>query len=55
MPTKMRLPEAIETFGRGIGVSVFALDLENQLLLIPGVDVVVDVSKHELGLIPVLL
>ena len=37
------------------GVSVFALDLENQLLLIPGVDVVVDVSKHELGLIPVLL
>lgn len=41
--------------GEESGVSVFALDLENQLLLIPGVDVVVDVSKHELGLIPVLL
>ena len=41
--------------GEESGVSVFALDFENQLLLIPGVDVVVDVSKHELGLIPVLL
>ena len=32
------------------GVGVFALDLEDKLLMIPGADVVVDIEKHELGL-----
>lgn len=35
-------------------VSVFALDAEDKLLMVPGVNVVVDMKKHELGLKPLL-
>lgn len=35
-------------------VSVFALDAEDKLLMIPGVNVVVDMQKHHLGLTPLL-
>lgn len=31
-------------------VSVFALDAEDKLLMVPGLNVVVDMQKHELGL-----
>ena len=33
-----------------VGVGVFALDPEDKLLMVPGIDVVVDIEKHELGL-----
>jgi hypothetical protein len=36
------------------GVGVFALDAEDKLLLLPGKDVVVDVGKHELGLLSLM-
>ena len=35
-------------------VSVFSLDAEDKLLMIPGQNVVVDMEKHELGLTPLL-
>ncbi len=35
-------------------VSVFSLDSEDKLLMIPGQNVVVDMQKHELGLTPLL-
>jgi len=35
-------------------VSVFSLDSEDKLLMIPGQNVVVDMEKHELGLTPLL-
>ena len=35
-------------------VSVFSLDAEDKLLMIPGQNVVVDMHKHELGLTPLL-
>lgn len=35
-------------------VSVFSLDAEDKLLMIPGRNVVVDMEKHELGLTPLL-
>ena len=36
-------------------VAIFALDSEDKLLLIPGNDVTVNISKNELGLVPLLL
>lgn len=36
------------------GVGVFALDAEDKLLLLPGTDVIVDVGRHELGLLPLM-
>ena len=35
-------------------VSVFSLDAEDKLLMVPGHNVVVDMEKHELGLKPLL-
>ena len=35
-------------------VSVFSLDAEDKLLMVPGHNVVVDMRKHELGLTPLL-
>jgi hypothetical protein len=35
-------------------VSVFALDAEDKLLMVPGLNVVVDMQKHELGLTPLM-
>jgi hypothetical protein len=37
-----------------VGVGIFALDPEDKVLLLPGKDVVVDVEKHELGLVSLL-
>jgi hypothetical protein len=37
-----------------VGVGVFALDAEDKLLLLPGNNVVVDVTGHELGLTSLL-
>ena len=36
------------------GVGIFALDAEDKLLLLPGKDVVVDVGRHELGLLSIM-
>jgi hypothetical protein len=36
------------------GVGIFALDAEDKLLLMPGRDVVVDVGRHELGLLSLM-
>ena len=36
------------------GTGVFALDAEDKLLLLPGTDVVVDVERHELGLLSLM-
>lgn len=36
------------------GVGIFALDSEDKLLLLPGKDVVVDVGRHELGLLSIM-
>ena len=36
------------------GVGIFALDTEDKLLLLPGKDVVVDVGRHELGLLSLM-
>ncbi|MDP6870423.1 MAG: hypothetical protein QGI21_06610 [Candidatus Poseidoniaceae archaeon] len=45
----------LKALGDNIGVHVFALDNEDKLLLLPGSDVSVDVGKHDLGLMPVLM
>ncbi len=36
------------------GTGVFALDAEDKLLLLPGTDVVVDIERHELGLLSLM-
>ena len=38
-----------------IGIAIFALDESDKLLLLPGSDVSMDVSKNELGLVPLLM
>jgi hypothetical protein len=45
----------LRRLGDDLGIAIFALDDQDQLLLLPGRDVVVDISKHELGLTPMLL
>ena len=45
----------LRRLGDDLGIAIFALDDQDQLLLLPGRDVVVDISKHELGLAPMLL
>ena len=40
--------------GDQAGVEIFALDTEDKLLMIPGLDIVVDMQKRELGLTPLL-
>jgi len=45
----------LKTLGDEMGIAVFALDTEDKILLLPGSDVTVDVSRHELGLAPLLL
>ncbi len=37
-----------------VGVGVFALDQEDKLLMIPGTDVIVDISNHNLGINPLM-
>ncbi len=36
------------------GTGVFALDAEDKILLLPGTDVVVDIDRHELGLLSLM-
>jgi len=36
------------------GIGIFSLDAEDKLLLLPGTDVVVDVGRHELGLLSLM-
>ena len=45
----------LRRLGDDLGIAIFALDEQDQLLLLPGRDVVVDISKHELGLAPMLM
>jgi hypothetical protein len=45
----------LRRLGDDLGIAIFALDDQDQLLLLPGRDVVVDITKHELGLAPMLL
>ena len=45
----------LRRLGDDLGIAIFALDEQDQLLLLPGRDVVVDINKHELGLAPMLL
>jgi hypothetical protein len=45
----------LRRLGDDLSIAIFALDDQDQLLLLPGRDVVVDISKHELGLAPMLL
>lgn len=45
----------LQQMGSEIGIAIFALDEEDKLLLVPGIDVTMDVSKNDLGLAPVLL
>jgi len=44
----------IQHMSNEAGVGIFALDSEDKLLLLPGTDVVVDVGRHELGLLPLM-
>ena len=38
-----------------IGIDIFALDESDKLLLLPGSDVSMDVSRNDLGLTPLLI
>ena len=44
----------LQRMSNDAGVGIFALDAEDKLLLLPGVDVVVDVGRHELGLLSLM-
>tara|TARA_B100001093_G_scaffold177219_1_gene169887 strand:+ start:40740 stop:41363 length:624 start_codon:yes stop_codon:yes gene_type:complete len=44
----------LQQMSNDVGVGIFALDPEDKVLLLPGNDVVVDVGRHELGLVPLL-
>ncbi|MGB1845179.1 MAG: hypothetical protein ACPHX2_01485 [Candidatus Poseidoniaceae archaeon] len=39
----------LRRLGEATGVGAWALDLDDRLFLIPGVDVVMDTARHELG------
>jgi len=45
----------LQQMGSDLGIAIFALDEEDKLLLVPGIDVTMDVSKNDLGLAPLLL
>ena len=45
----------LKVLGDEMGIPIFALDAQDKLLLLPGNDVTVDVSRNELGLIPLLI
>lgn len=44
----------LQRMSNDAGVGIFALDAEDKLLLLPGIDVVVDVGRHELGLLSLM-
>jgi hypothetical protein len=45
----------LKQMGDEVGIAIFALDDDDKLLLLPGQDVSMDVSRHELGLTPLLI
>jgi hypothetical protein len=45
----------LKQMGDEAGIAIFALDDDDKLLLLPGQDVSMDVSRHELGLVPLLI
>ena len=45
----------LQQMGSELGIAIFALDEDDKLLLVPGLDVTMDVSKNDLGLAPILL
>lgn len=45
----------LKQMGDEVGIAIFALDDDDKLLLLPGQDVSMDVSRHELGLVPLLI
>ena len=49
------LARQLQEMAAGLGVGVFALDADDQLLLIPGVHDRVDTARHELGSPPLAL
>jgi len=44
----------LQRMSNDAGIGIFALDAEDKLLLLPGTDVIVDVGKHELGLLSLM-
>ena len=46
---------SLKQIGDEMNIDIFALDESDKLLLIPGSDVSMDVSKNDLGLIPLLI
>ncbi|MBL6743429.1 MAG: hypothetical protein ISP83_03525 [Candidatus Poseidonia sp.] len=51
---QMACRRELKHMGDQAGVEIFALDTEDKLLMIPGIDIVVDMQKRELGLTPLL-
>ena len=51
---QMACRRELKHMGDDAGVSIFSLDQEDKLLMIPGINVVVDMDKHELGLTPLI-
>ncbi len=45
----------LKQMGDEVGIAIFSLDDEDKLLLLPGKDVSMDVSRHDLGLAPLLI
>ena len=45
----------LKHMGDEIGIAIFALDDADKLLLVPGKDVSMDVSRNDLGLVPLLM
>ena len=46
---------ALKHIGDEVGILIFALDESEKLLLLPGSDVSMDVSRNDLGLVPLLI
>ncbi len=51
---QMACRRELKHMGDEAGVNIFSLDQEDKLLMIPGINVVVDMEKHELGLTPLM-
>lgn len=51
---QMACRRELKYMGDEAGVNIFSLDQEDKLLMIPGINVVVDMEKHELGLTPLM-
>ena len=51
---QMACRRELKHMGDEAGVNIFSLDQEDKLLMIPGIEVVVDMDKHELGLTPLM-